>query len=103
MSAGDLRSSSLVRGPFFLANSIFRLVLNKDVINNTNMASTKQLELFVQPESLKNPFTREEDLKNNHNSTIKEDLHNRYIIEFLDAHDVENKSKSDTYHLNICC
>ena len=64
------------------------------------MASIKQFELFVQPESLKKTFAGEEDLMKKKKSTKKEHLSKGFIVEVKDAHDFENRSKNDTY-LNI--
>ena len=52
---------------------------------------------LVQLKSLEKQLAKDEDLREKHSSTIKEDLNKGYVIEVPDAHKVENRSDKEWY------
>ena len=54
----------------------------------------------MQLKSLEKRLAKREDLREKYTSTIKEDLIKGYVIEFPDAHKIENRSDKDWYLLH---
>ena len=50
---------------------------------------------LVQLKSLEKRLAKDEDLRENYTSTIKEDLNKRFVIEVPNAHKVENRSDKE--------
>ena len=52
---------------------------------------------LVQLKSLEKRLAKDEDLRENYTSTVKEDLNKGYVNEAPDAHTVENRSGKEWY------